>query len=286
MSTDICEHCGYRIPGQASICSGCGRRRGMRAPRIEELPLHRSPLLRDARWARRFLVVSGWLGVGLGLAAAARAIVGIDRVAEDLAVDAQLQIDHFGRLVALSTLLALGCTALALLAWGRCTYRNTRALRLHAGATSPWSLPGWLLPGRAARAAKTSVDQVWREHSPLVGALPRRGSSRRLVSRVVLRWWSLWLWVPATGVLVAVVAHADDGALRDERGLVAVAAGALLVATARAFYDVVGIITMAHAHQTGNTVHARHRSEEPWDNGPDWDDADDEAQGPLEPLAW
>jgi hypothetical protein len=266
VSTDICSHCSYRIPGQASICPGCGRRHGVPAPRIEEHPLRRSPLLRDAQWTRRFVAVAGWLGLGLALTAIARAVAGIDRVAEELAGDAQLRLDHAGRLLALAALLALTLAATAAAVWVARTMRNTRALGLPPALTSPWSLPGWLLPGRSARRAKADVDQVWRDRSPLVGALHHRGSSRRIVSRVVLRWWSLWLWLPATVTLIALVAHADDGALHDERGLAAVAAGALLVATARAYYDVVGIITVAHAHQ-GEEV-ARDRAELPWVDAP------------------
>lgn len=266
MSSDICSHCSYRIPHEASICSGCGRRHGVPAPRIEEHPLRRSPLLRDALWIRRFVAVAGWLGLGLALTAVARAVAGVDRVAEELADDAVLRLDHLGRLLALAALLALALAAAAVVLWVRRTMRNTRALGLPSTRTSPWSLPGWLLPGQSARSAKARVDQVWRDRSPMVGALHHRGSSRRIVSRVVFRWWSLWLWVPATMTLIALVAHGDDGAIRDERGLAAVAAGALLVATARAFYDAVGIITVAHAHR-GEEV-AQARADLPWIDAP------------------
>lgn len=268
MSSDVCSHCSYRIPETASICPGCGRRHGITAPRLEEHPQRRSPLLRDARWARRFLVVAGWNGLALALVAVARGVADVDRVAKELelADDAVLQLDHIARLCALAALIALGLAAVATVVWVLRTMRNTRALGLLPGPTSPWSLPGWLLPGRAARRSKASVDQVWRDRSPLVGSLPSRGSSRRLVSRVVLRWWSLWLWLPATVVLAILVAHADAGALGDERGAAAVAAGALLVATARAFYDVIGIITVAHAHR-GEDV-ARARADLPWVDQP------------------
>ncbi len=83
---------------------------------------------------------------------------------------------------------------------------------------------------------------------------------------------------PAAGILAVVATHADDGALAEERGVAAIAAGALLVAFARALYDVVGIITVAHAHAGERVLEAR--ADLPWDAP--WDDA----RGPgLEPLA-
>lgn len=274
MTIEICRHCSYRIPQDASICPGCGRRHGMRAPLLEDHPERRSPLLRDARWARRFLAVTGWIGLGLGLAAAARALAAADRMNDRFADDAVLRVDHAARVLALAALLALLASVVALVVWVRRTVRNAAALGRPAHGTSPWALPGWLLPGRAARDARAEVDGVWRDRSPLVGSLPQRGSSRRLVSRVVLRWWSLWLWVPAVVGLAVLVAHADVGALGDERGFVAVAAGALLVATARAYYDVVGIITVAHAHEGEHVLAHRARAAAPWGDARDWDDAE------------
>lgn len=263
-TTDTCHHCGYRIPADATLCTGCGRRHAAPAPVLEARPLRRSPMLREARWARRFLAVAGWLGLGLVLVALARELTTIDELAAELDDGTTLRLDHAGRLVSCAALLALGLAALAIAVWTRRTHRNAVALGVADDLRSPWSLPGWLLPGNEARAAKARVDQVWRESSPLVGALPRRGSSRRIVSRVVLRWWSLWVWLPATVVLVDLVRHTDDGALADVRALAAVAAGALLVATARAYYDVVGIITVAHAHQAERVV--RDRWDLPWDD--------------------
>jgi hypothetical protein len=251
--TDTCHHCGYAIPVHASICPGCGRHHARVAARADRRPRASSPLLRTATWARRLLVATGWFGLALGVVGVARPIAAWDRVADDLADDAALQLDHAGRLAALSALLCLGLAAAAAVAWTLRTQRHGRAIGVRRDPASPWSLPGWLLPGQEARLAKAGVDLVWRESSPLVGALPHRGDTRRLVSRVVLRWWSLWLWLPAAAALVALVAHADDGALGGDRAAVAVATGALLVATARAFYDVIGIITVAHGHQEAST---------------------------------
>ena len=92
----------------------------------------------------------------------------------------------------------------------------------------------------------------------------------------MLRWWSLWLWVPAVGVLVAIVVDGlGDGSasLGDVLPLLGVAAGALVVATVRALYDVVGIITVAHAHRAETVI--RRRAELPWVEVP----------APVEPVA-
>jgi hypothetical protein len=277
--TDTCAHCGYRIPATASLCSGCGRRHEIVAPRLEDRPLPRSPLLREARWARRFVAVGGWLGLALLLVAAARGVASIDSIRDDLDADALLRLDHAGRLVALSALLSLGATTAVSFVWIRRTRRNAELLGLPTGLTSTWSLPGWLVPGTAARRAKAQVDQEWRDQSPLLGALPGRGSSRRLVSRVVLRWWALWLWLPATVVLVALVAHADEGALHEGRGLAAITAGALLVATARSYFDVIGIITVAHAHRTDHVVHDAWAA--PWDTDGEVDEATEVVEPPA-----
>lgn len=268
ITTEVCRHCGYKVPSDSTLCGGCGRRHAVPAPLLEAHPLRRSPMLREARWARRFLAASGWLGLGLVLVALARELTLVDDVAAELDGDVTERLDHLGRQVGFAALLALGLAVVAIAVWTRRTHRNAVALGVADDLRSPWSLPGWLLPGRAARSAKARVDLVWRESSPDLGALPRRGSSRRLVSRVVLRWWSLWLWLPATVALVELVLHEDEGALSEARALIAVAAGALLVATARAFYDVVGIITVAHAHQ------AEHVAKERWDLP--WDAADEQ----------
>jgi hypothetical protein len=259
--TDTCDHCGYAVPFEAPICPGCGRRHARRAPRLEDDGHPSSLLLRTAVWARRLLVATGWLGLGLGLVGVARPVAAWDRVADDVADDTLLQIDHLGRLLALAALLCLGLAALATVAWTARTRSHARTLGVRDDRTSPWILPGWLRPGAAARRAKASVDQVWRDNSPLVGALAHRGWSRRLVSRVVLRWWALWLWLPAAAALAVVVVHEDRGALASDRAALAVAAGALLVAAVRALYDVVGIVTVAHAHQEASNREAVERYE-------------------------
>jgi hypothetical protein len=274
-SADTCSHCGYRIPHDAAICPGCGRRHPLIAPSVESHPQRRSPLLRDARWARRAVAASGWLAALVGLTALSRAVVALDGASPHVSDDTLLRFDHAGRVLAVATLLCSALAAAAAVAWTRRTARSARGLGVPAHLGSVWLLPGWLRPGRAARRAKAEVDQLWRESSPLVGALARRGSSRRLVSRVVLRWWALWTWLPGTVALVILVAHADEGAFTDVRALAAVAAGALMVASARAFYDVIGVITIAHAHAHDQL---RRQSE-----ALGWDDA--HPTEPLEPLA-
>lgn len=274
--TDICHHCRYSIPHDASTCPGCGRRHGRRAPRAR-LRRHPRSLQRDARWARRLFMVTGWLGLSLGLVALARGAAGFDRVAVELVDDATLRLDHLGRLIALSALFSLSAAALTTVAWVRQTASEARALHFPGSGVNPWSLPGWLIPGKAARDAKVEVDHLWRENSPLVGALRPHGSSRQIVSTVVFRWWSLWLWVPAAVALAELVAHADAGALLERRGLVAVAAGSLLVSTARAYYDVLGIITVAHAHQRDHLAYRRAQfaAEAPSPTSTPHDDDDD-----------
>jgi hypothetical protein len=245
---DSCRHCGYRIPHDAAICPGCGRRHQLVVPSVESHPQRRSPLLRDARWARRAVAASGWLAALFGLTALSRAVVALDDVTPDLSADALRRLDHAGRVLGAATLAGCALAAVATVAWTRRSARSARALGVPTDLRSAWVLPGWLVPGRSARRAKADVDQVWRESSPLVGALVRRGSSRRLVSRVVLRWWALWTWLPGLIAVAVLIAHADLGAFVDQRALAAVAAGSLLVASARAFYDVIGVITIAHAH--------------------------------------
>ena len=78
-TTEICRHCRFRIPDDATICPGCGRRH---EPRALAARLHgRSPLLHGARWTRRLLVLTGWLAVAFGTLALARYVAGLGRVA-------------------------------------------------------------------------------------------------------------------------------------------------------------------------------------------------------------
>jgi hypothetical protein len=270
-NVDTCRHCGYRIPHDAAICPGCGRRHPLTAPSVESHPQRRSPLLRDARWARRAGAACGWLAALAGLTALGRAVVALDSASPDITDDTLLRFDHAGRVLVAATLLCGALATLAIAAWTRRAARSARVLGVASDLRSAWMLPGWLLPGRAARRAKAHVDGVWRESSPLVGALVRRGSSRRLVSRVVLRWWALWTWLPGAVAFAVLLAHGDDGAFTDARALTAVAAAALVVASARACYDVIGVITIAHVH-----AHDELRREAA---AIPWDDAD------LEPLA-
>ena len=263
MTTEQCRHCHFGIPSDATICPGCGRRHEPLAPGTS-VPRH-SLLLHLAKWTRRLLVVTGWIAVGFGIVALTRFVAGLDRVTPKLARATPGRLTDLTQQLALATLIAMALTAACTAVWARRVHRNLRALELDPHAWSPWSLTGWIVPGRRALRRKMGVDAEWRDRSPLVAALPAGGWSRRPVSQVVLRWWALWLWVPAMIVLLAIVVDAhDDGtpALSGALPLVGVAAAALLVATARALYDVVGIITVAHAHRAEGIL--RHRAELPW----------------------
>lgn len=265
--TDICRHCRYRVPTDATICPGCSRRHEPHpvGPELAPPAVHgRSPLLHQARTARRLLVVSGWTAVAFGAAALARYTVGLDRVSVRLHDDVPGRLSDLTQRLGLLTLVVLALTTAALLIWARTAHRNLRPLELTEDRWSPWSPAGWLLPGPDARRAKAAVDAQWRGDSPIVAHLPGHGWSRQPVSRVVLHWWTLWLWVPAVGVLVAVVVDtAADGAprLSGLLPLAGVAAAALLVAAVRALYDVVGILTVAQAHRADAI--GRRRAE-PW----------------------
>jgi hypothetical protein len=265
--TEICRHCRYRIPSDATICPGCSRRHephpaGDLAPGAP-VPV-RSRLLHQARTARRLLLLSGWTAVAFGGAALARYTVGLDRVAARLHDDVPVRLTDLTQRLGELALAVLVLTTVGLVLWARSAHRNLHPLELTPDRWSPWSLPGWLLPGKDARRAKAAVDAQWRGDSPLIAHLPGPRWSRQPVSRVVLRWWTLWLWVPAVGVLVAVVVdRGADGApaLAGQLPLAGVAAAALVVATVRALYDVVGILTLAQAHRAEALWR---RPAEPW----------------------
>ena len=249
-TTDICRHCRFGIPDDATICPGCGRRHEPRA--LGSVHRGRSPLLHLAQWTRRLLIVTGLMAVAFGVVALARYGAGLGRVTPNLSHDVPGRLARDTQLLAKLTLLALGLTIGCTAWWARHLHRNLPALDLQHQLLSPWSLLGWMVPGRTARRRKLGVDADWRDRSPLVAALPASGWSRRPVSQVVLRWWALWLWAPAAIVLVAIVVDsraAGAPALGGELALVGVAAAALVVATVRAMYDVVGILTVAQAHR-------------------------------------
>jgi hypothetical protein len=259
VTTEICHHCQFGIPSDATICPGCGRRH---QPHIElaDIP-HHSHLLRTAKWSRRLLVVAGWASLLFGVAALARYVAGLDRVAAKISHDVPPRLTTLTRDFAWAALVGLALVGAAMWTWARRAHRNLRPLGLDTSWWSPWSLPGWLVPGREARQRKAGVDARWRGDSPLLAALPAGGGTRRPVSRVVLRWWSLWMWAPAAITLVVIVVDAQGNgstALRGLLPLVGVAAAAMLVASLRALYDVVGIITTVQAHRAEEL---RHRAE-------------------------
>jgi hypothetical protein len=211
-----------------------------------------------ARWARRLLVLAGWVSLAFGIASLCRYVVGLDRVASRLSDGVPGRFTNLTRAFGWATLLAVALVGAATWTWARRSHRNLAPLHLDTAWWGPWSLPGWLVPGRAARRRKADVDGRWRSDSPVLAALPRGGRSRRPVSQVVLRWWSLWLWAPAAIAVVAVVvdAQAGDGtALTGEWPLAGVAAAALLVASLRALYDVIGILTTVQAHRADELRH-------------------------------
>ena len=258
MTTEICPHCHFGIPPDATTCPGCGRRH---QPPIDtsELPRH-SHLLRVARWTRHLLVLAGWVSLAFGVAALSRYVIGLDRVAARLSDDVPRHVTEATRALGWATVVALALVGAATWTWARRAHRNLRRLHLEAAWWGPWSLPGWLVPGRLARIRKAEVDARWRGQSPVLASLPTGGHSRRPVSRVVLRWWSLWLWAPAAIAVIAVVVDAQGDpvhALSGQAPLFGVAAAALLVASLRALYDVIGILTTVQAHRADELRHPR-----------------------------
>jgi hypothetical protein len=256
VTTEICPHCHFGIPPDATICPGCGRRHQLHVD-LSDLPRH-SHLLRVARWTRRLLVLAGWASVAFAVASLSRYVVGLDRVAARLSDDVPRRVTEATRDLGWATVVALAMVGAATWTWARRAHRNLRPLHLDTSWWSPWSLPGWLVPGRAAAFRKADVDARWRGDSPVLASLPTGGHSRRPVSVVVLRWWSLWLWAPAAiGVITVVVDAQGDPAraLTGELPLAGVVAGALMVASLRALYDVIGILTTVQAHRADELLH-------------------------------
>ncbi len=292
MSTvEICRHCGYGIPRSAGICPGCGRRHKVKPvarqpvppipPPQPESPVpppprstvrHRhSPLLLLAQTTRVLLLLTGWAAVAFGLAVATTYTALLDRVVEELPDDAPRRAVDALDAIAQVTLVIVVLTAAAAVLWGWRVHRNLRPLGLSSSGSSAWSIAGWLVPGRAAVASKRTVDALWHDSSPMLAPLPARGWTRRPVSRVVLQWWVLWLAVPGVGLLLAVIgAGADD--LDGQLALAGLAAAALLIATARALYDVIGIVTLAQAHRAAAV--RRERTERTWVAEGPWAEVD------------
>jgi hypothetical protein len=139
---------------------------------------------------------------------------------------------------------------------------NLTVLHLDVGWTSARSVGGWAKPGRAAVIERRRVDLQWRDTSTAVAPLPqstRRHWSRVPVSQVVLRWWALWLAVPAViTMLVVLVGESVETAGEGQAlELAAVAAAALLVVALRSAYDVLGIVTVAQAHRADALIRER-----------------------------
>jgi hypothetical protein len=270
VTTELCRHCHFGIPSDATTCPGCGRRH---QPLVDtsNLPRH-SHLLRVAVWTRRLVVVAGWVSLAFGLAALSRYVVGLDRVATRLSADVPRRLTEVTRDLGWTTVVAIAAVGAGTWTWARRAHRNLRPLHLDPAWWGPWSFPGWLVPGRLARIHKTEVDARWRGDSPVLASLPAGGRSRRPVSRVVLRWWSLWLWAPAAIAVLAIVVDAQGDpsrALSDRAPLFGVVAAALLVASLRALYDVIGILTTVQAHRADELLHERIDYREPpgWGEG-------------------
>ena len=254
MTPETCRHCGYGIPSDSSICPGCTRRHSPTEAAFARLavePHHHSPLLRTARRARRTIFFAGWLAIAFGLAGVAHTAVYLDRVIDELPDEVPGRVTDVANGLAMATLVALALVAGATALWTRRARRNVHAFGLADAAGSAWSLAAWLLPGRASRDRKRFVDARWRNTSPVVSTLHRPGDTRAPVSQVVVRWWALWAWVPAVAVVLVIVggpAFAPDDSW-PELGLAALAAAALLIVALRSLYDVIGIVTVAHAHR-------------------------------------
>ncbi len=286
MSTERCGHCGYRIPSEATICPGCAR--AHRSAVAGRRPLaRRSPLLRVARWTRRLLVVTAWLAVGTGVAALARFVAGRERVADELSPTTLDRLGDVAHGLAIAALVGGVLAMAALWTWAARARRNLPALDLERRWGAPWSLSGWLVPGRQARRGRLGVDDLWRDRSPILASLPGAGWSRRPVSLVVLHWWTPWAGLPAAASLVAVVIGGPEE-LGGQLGLVGLAGAAFAVAAVRALYDVAGVVTFAQAHRAERVQ--RNRDLLPWMEGNEEQPVDDGEPADdtgvvLEPLA-
>jgi hypothetical protein len=286
VSTERCSHCGYRIPSEATICPGCARAHRS-ADVLRRSRSRRSPLLRVARRTRRLLVVTAWVAMAAGVAALSRFVAGRERLADELSPTTLDRLGEIAHGLAIASLVGGVLAAAALWTWAARARRNLAALELERRWGAPWSLSGWLAPGQQARRGRLGVDDLWRDRSPILASLPGSGWSRRPVSLVVLHWWTPWACVPAAASLVAVAIGGPDE-LGGQLGLVGLAGGAFAVASVRALYDVVGVVTFAQAHRAERVQ--RNRDLAPWMEGNEEQPVgaggpDDDADEALQPLA-
>ena len=255
---DACRHCGYRQPTDAATCPGCGRAHPVirrEAPRrLPALAAHLG-LVGPAKRSRWMLVATGWLAAAFALAATARFAMSFEEVAKELADTTPARITDVARTLGWVTVVTALVTIGVLGDWVRRTLHNLTGLHLDDTWRSAWSLGGWAMPGETALRARRQVDLQWRDTSTAVAPLPAtshgRGWTRLPVSQVVVRWWGMWLAVPA-GVAILVVLLGDSfetSSIGRELALTALAAAALLVVALRSAYDVIGIVSVAQAHR-------------------------------------
>lgn len=255
MTTERCRHCGYTIPTDATSCPGCARAHTRPVPPVVARLLQ-TPLLRVARWTRRSFVVAAWLAMAAGVAALIRFGAGRERIADELSDLTIERIDDTAHGLATAALVAAVLALAALTTWAGQARRNLHALHVDPQVGTPWGLSGWLTPGRAARDGRLRVDGLWRDRSPILAPLPGSGWTRRPVSLVVLHWWTPWTGLPAMACLLAVVIG-GPGPIGQELALVGLVGGALAVASLRALYDIVGVVTFAQAHRAEELVRGR-----------------------------
>ena len=281
LTTETCRHCGYRIPSDASICPGCGRRHGSRrAPRLEDAPPAAQPAAAATPVGPAGCVaVAGWLGLALG-ARRRRTPAWPGSTAwprSSTTTSCSASTTPGGWLaVALAALPRAALAAGRRGVWVRRTRRNLVALGLdRRAAGARGRSPGWLAARpRGARARKAEVDQVWREQQPA----RRRAPPPRVVPaarepRRSCGGGRCGCGSPPPALLAVLAGPCRRRRARPRSaGVAAIAAGALLVASARALYDVVGIITVAHAHAGERVLEAR--ADLPWDAP--WDDDEDD----------
>lgn len=271
MSTrhDVCRHCGYSQPTDAATCPGCGRPHLLvrrEAPRRLPVIASHLGLVGPARRARWLLVLTGWLAAAFGIAAAARFALSFDDVAKEFADTTPARFTDVAESIGWAMVLTVLVAAGLLGDWVRRTLGNLAGLHLEEGWTSAWSLGGWLVPGRSAQLARRRVDLQWRDTSTAIAPLPRPSSrhawTRTPMSQVVMRWWAMWLAVPAlAGILVVLIGESFEVSSNHQTlELIAVGSSALMVAALRSAYDVIGIVTVAQAHRAEALLQERDRA--------------------------
>lgn len=256
--TDLCRHCGYSQPTDAATCPGCGRKHpvGRReAPRrLTALAGHLGlvPPAKRARWA---LVATGWIAACFALAATARLAMTVEDVSKELADATPPRITDLTQNLGWILVIALILCGVSVADWVRRSRSNLVGLHLEATWRSAWSLGGWALPGQRAQSERWQVDFQWRDTSTAVAPLPDksrgRGWTRRPVSQVVMRWWAMWLSIPAVAALLVILLGDDfeTSTIARELELIALATSACLIVALRSAYDVIGIVSVAQAHR-------------------------------------